>query len=214
MSRRVVASTAISLIVASVTVLSACSKVPQFDPNAPVTPHTPAAGPTKPTLTPHAPPTPEPAVAKVGGSIKVYELGTFKPFNDETPKWSAATITLRSFRITKTVPGIPAHIKPDPGKVYASADIRTLITADPFTLWQDHFKLVAPDGTEYDQDANAAYLPNDYNPVSDSKPLTNTKNPMPPGSGILLFQIPPTLPAGTKLTAELWKNHPFSWQVA
>ncbi|GAB3932212.1 hypothetical protein GCM10029976_037800 [Kribbella albertanoniae] len=202
------ATAGISLLVA-VLGLAACSKAPAYDPNAPST-QSPATVDTRPT----APPAPEPAVAKIGESIEVAELGNVKLSSYDPPQWARATITVTSFKVLRTVPGIPDRFK-RPHTNYGRVDIRTKITADPFTLWDQHFTLIAPDGTTYPQTANAAYLDDEFRNVTDSKTSDTPKNPrLGPAEGVLLFQIPDQgLPTGTKLTAELWKGHPFSWQL-
>jgi hypothetical protein len=207
--RKVAAGTA---IVASITLLglglSACG-----DPNAPST-NVPAA-PQSTTVDPRptAPPDPEPAVAKVGQPIKVSELGNVKLSSYDPPKWAAATITLVSFKTMKAVPGI--KFGPGPHKIYALADLRTTITGDPFTLYDQHFQLVSPDGTQYPQDANVAYLPNAFRDSHDSKPSGDAQSSLGPAEGVLLFRVPESgVPAGTKPTAEVWKDRPFSWLVS
>jgi hypothetical protein len=215
--RKIAASSA---IVASITVLglavAACSSIPEYDPNAPSTRSTelpPASQPTTVDPRPTAPPAPEPAVAKVGQSIKVSELGNVKLSSYDPPKWAAATITLVSFKTMKAVPGI--KFGPGPHKIFALADLRTTITGDPFTLYDQHFQLVAPDGTKYPQDANVAYLPNAFRDSHSSKVSGDGPSSLGPAEGVLLFDVPASgVPAGTKLTAEVWKDRPFSWLVS
>jgi len=198
--------------------LTACSEIPEYDPNAPSTRTTsqPPPPPTTVDTRPTAPPAPVPAVAKIGEPIRIAELGNVKLSSDDPPQWATATVTLTSFKTLKTVPGIPAHIKPHPHTVYGRADIRTTITAGPFTLWDQHFTLVAPDGTQYPQDANVAYLDDEFRNVTDSKTSDTPRDRrLGPAEGTLLFQIPDRgLPTGTKLTVELWKGQPFSWQIS
>jgi len=215
--RKIAASTA---IVASITVLglglSACASIPEYDPNAPSTQSTtapPAPPSTIVDTRPTAPPAPEPAVAKVGQPIKVSELGNVKLSSDDPPQWATATITLVSFKTMKAVPGI--KFAPGPHEIYALADLRTTITGDPFTLYDQHFQLVSPDGTKYPQDANVAYLPNAFRDSHDSKPSGDTKSRLGPAEGVVLFRIPDSgVPTGTKLTAEVWQDRPFSWLVS
>lgn len=155
----------------------------------------------------------EPPVAKVGRPITLYDTGNVDLRSYDPPKWASAVITVTSIKTLKTVPGIPAKIRPAPHTMYALADVRTTITADPFTLWNDHFHLTAPDGTEYPRDLNAAYLADAFRDSTSSKML-ETKGALGPGDGLLLFSIPDTgLPPGTKLTAELWKGNACSWQL-
>lgn len=216
--RKPPATAGISLLVAVFLGLTACSEIPEYDPNAPSTRSAsqPARQPTTVDTRPTAPPAPVPAVAKVGESIQVAERGNVIPYNDDPPKWAMATVTVTSFKALKTVPGIPAGVKPDPHTVYGRVDIRTTITTGPFTLWDLHFTLIAPDGTKYPQDPNAAYLDDQFRNVTDSKTSDTPKNRrLGPAEGALLFDIPDQgLPAGTKLTVELWKGQPFSWQLA
>ncbi|MFB6719328.1 hypothetical protein ACFCV3_04170 [Kribbella sp. NPDC056345] len=173
------ATAGIALLVAVVLGLTACSKIPGYDPSAPTTYTTnrPITQPATVDTRPTAPPAPEPTVAKIGESIEVAELGNVKLSSYDPPQWARATITVTSFKKLTTVPGIPVRFKPGPHTVYGRVDIRTKITADPFTLWDQHFTLVAPDGTTYPQDANVAYLDDEFRNVTDSKTSDTPKNP-------------------------------------
>jgi hypothetical protein len=204
----------VAAIVALITVLglglSACGTA--GDPAAPGTRST-ASESTTVDPRPTAPPAPVPAVAKIGQSIKVSELGDVQLSSYDPPNWAAATITLVSFKTMKAVPGI--KFGPGAHLIYALADLRTTITADPFTLYDEHFHLVSPDGTKYAQDPNVAYLPNAFRNSHSSKASGDAKSSLGPADGVLLFLIPESgLPAGTKLTAELWEHRPFSWLVS
>jgi hypothetical protein len=205
MKRALIAAVAAA---ATVLTLAACSDQPE--PEATPTPSVTFSSP--PPLTP---PPPVPQSAKVGQAIQVAELNSDELRQDDPEPWSRATITVSSAEVRRGDPAIKQDFWPENNGKYLVVTVRTVVTEAPFIISEQHFELVAPDGTEYPLDQNYFYRQDHFVNLTGSDGENSTPGAAEPGSGVLLYSVPANgVPKGTKLQASLYEGQTFSWTVA
>jgi hypothetical protein len=203
MKRALIASVAAAVTLLS---LAACSDQPE--PEA-----TPTVSFTSPP--PLTPPPPVPQSAKVGEAIQVAELDDQKLAEDDPEPWARATITVSSAEIRRGDPAIKKEFWPPGNGKYLIVTVRTVVTEGPFILSEQHFELIAPDGTKYPLDQNYYYRQDHFQNLTESDGQNSTPGAAEPGSGVLMYSVPANgVPKGTKLQANLYKGQTFSWTVA
>lgn len=210
MKRALIASVAAAVVGLA---LAACTDQPdQPDPEATPTP-TPLVTFTSPP--PLTPPPPVPQSAKVGQAIQVAELNSDELAQDDPEPWSRATITVSSADVRRGDPTINQDFWPENNAKYLIVTLRTEVTEGPFIIYDEHFELVAPDGTKYPLDQNYFHRKDHFQSLFGSDDQNQSPGAAEPGSGVLLYIVPANgVPKGTKLQASLFKGQTFSWTVA
>ncbi|GAB3431164.1 hypothetical protein [Flindersiella endophytica] len=205
MKRALTACVAAAVVVLA---LAACSDQPEASPTPSVT----ATYTTQPPLTP---PPPVPQSAKVGQAIQVAELNSEELAKDDPEPWSRATITVSSAEVRRGDPAIKKDFWPENNGKYLIVTLRTEVTEGPFIISDQHFELVAPDGTKYPLDQNYFYRQDHFENLAGSEDQVPTPGASEPGSGVLMYSVPAEgVAKGTKLQASLWKGQTFSWTIA